>query len=300
VFVLDSHTVPEGTQKARLSDYAIGLFEALPSRKSTKKAIKTGAIVIDGQRAETGTWVEVGQEIQLIEIRVPEHRLFEFPLEVVFEDDHLAIVQKPAGIVVSGNKFRTVENALPFNLKRSNEPGALLRFLPVHRLDSPTAGLLIIAKTAAARIRLGEQFEQHQIKKTYQAVVMGEAPEAGTINTPIEDKASTTHFKRLAIVHSLRSEKLTLLELFPETGRTHQIRIHLARIGFPILGDQLYGEKGHILIGKGLFLAAVALSFEHPVLVTPLSFACAPPAKFSSFMATEERRWQHYKGNENG
>ena len=123
--------------------------------------------ISNGTIAKTGTWVNTGQVLELIEDLTSQPKIFEFNFEVLFEDEHMAVINKPAGITVSGNSFKTVYNALPFNLKKSNEPDGLYRPTPVHRLDNQTSGLLLIAKTKTAQIELGKQFNNQTIQKKY-------------------------------------------------------------------------------------------------------------------------------------
>lgn len=284
--------MPEGTSKARLSDYACTIFPAIPSRKGIKKAIKRGAIIVDGKPAETGRWVIPGMKIDWIytEHKVPKK--FELELEVVYEDEQLAVIWKPAGLVVSGNQFRTVENALAHNVQRSTQQDALQWARPIHRLDAPTSGLLLVAKTMKALVSLSRQFEQQKIKKKYAAVVIGKTPEQGVFEQAIEDKPAYTRFERIDCVSSLRNTYLSLLYLYPKTGRTHQLRRHLADADFPIMGDKLYGTTGEILKGKGLFLTALELSFLHPETEEELTISMDVPYKFTALLAREQRRWE--------
>jgi len=213
---------------------------------------------------------------------------------VVYEDDHMAVINKPAGISVSGNLFKTVVNTLSFNLKESSEKDKLNWPLPVHRIDNPTRGLLIVAKTKTASIKLGQAFEKKQIEKKYHAVVKGETPIEGTIETSIDGKVSVSNYLKLDSSSSLKNKQLTLLELEPKTGRTHQLRIHCSSIGHPILGDNLYGEEGNTLKHKGLFLAAVSLSFKHPITNEQLDISIPTPSKFLKRLANEARRYNKY------
>lgn len=288
------HIVPQGAEQQRLSDYLIGKFQLLPSRKSVKKAIKAGEILVNGAVGTTGQWIEVEQIITYQPKDNAPSMVFEWRIEVVYEDEYLAIVNKPAGFSVSGNHFHTIENALPFNLKVSKEADALQRFRAVHRLDALTCGLLLVAKTKTARILLGQLFENKTIQKRYQAIVIGQLPTEGTINEPIEEKKSTTIFKTVQAVRSLRNDYLTLVDLFPKTGRTHQLRVHLSQLGFPILGDKVYGTEGEIMQNKGLFLCAVQLTFEHPFLDELIDIEIEPPNKFQLLLERETRRWKRY------
>lgn len=291
---LQTHTVPPNTPPARLSDYARGLFPTLPSRKSVKKAIKRGEVWIDGQPGTTGQWVQPGQQIQLVDLEQTPPKTYELALEVIYEDEHLAAINKPAGLPSSGNRFRTAQNALLHNLSLSPAEDALPWPVPVHRLDAPTSGLLLVAKTRSARIELGRQFEEKEIRKTYRAVVIGQTPENGILDTPVDDKPALTRYERRQHVRSLKNDWLSLLDLYPQTGRTHQVRIHLSRAGFPILGDKLYGKEGWILKHKGLFLAAVELTFTHPATGEEMTLSIDMPRKFGTFLAREARRWDRY------
>jgi len=241
--------------------------------------------------ADTGKWVQAGQVIQLMEPERKPVKVFELHLPILFEDEYMAVIDKPAGIVVSGNQYRTIQNALPYNLSISKVEDALPCPMPAHRLDHATSGLLLIAKTRKARVVLGTQFEDKQIKKKYQAIVIGQTPVSGAIDFPIDGKITHTRFEKNQIVRSLKNDYLTLLDLYPTTGRTHRLRIHLANSGWPILGDKLYGQEGMILKNKGLFLTAVGLSFPHPITEDLISITKDAPAKFGLLLDREQRRW---------
>jgi len=292
--ILETHIVPDNVSGIRLSDYAAGIFTIIPTRKGIKKAIKKGAVYIDGELATTGRWVASGQVIQLIELVQKPSKVYQLDLEVIFEDNEIALINKPPGIVVSGNQFRTIQNALLNNLYISTAIDAFPCPLPVHRLDYSTSGLLLIAKTHSARRFLGKAFELRQIQKEYQAVVIGQTPDQGVMEEPIKQKKSQTTFKTLKTVPSLKNGHLSLVRLIPLTGRMHQLRIHLSEAGFPILGDKLYGRPGMILKGKGLFLCAVGLQFTHPKTREQLKFRIPNPAKFQTFMDREQKRWERY------
>lgn len=194
-------------------------------------------------------------------------REFIFPLKVIFEDDHLAIIHKPAGILVSGNNFKTIANALPQNLNESNLEDATIP-QPVHRLDYGTTGVLLVGKTASSIRALNKLFEDKEIKKTYYAITIGKMKKMngieGIINSEIDEKEAISHYKIVKSVESERFEFLNLVKLTPQTGRRHQLRKHLSSIGNPILGDREYGIENLILNGKGIYLHAYSLSFFHP------------------------------------
>jgi 23S rRNA pseudouridine1911/1915/1917 synthase len=289
------HIVPKDAVLVRLSDYGPGIFHGLSTKSAFKKAIKKGEIQINGKPGTTGHLVKPDEEITWQEPdQIPEN-LFHIDLDIIFEDDHLAIVNKPAGIVVNGNQFRTLENALPLHLKPSTQPDRLMMPRAIHRLDAPTSGLIIIAKTADARVQLSRQMEKKEIRKTYHSVVIGETRETWSSEVPVDEKPATTLYEKLTAVPSLRSGTLTLVKAMPLTGRTHQIRKHLAEANTPILGDKIYGKEGLIMRRKGLFLCATGVEIRHPKTGEPLSIEIKPPEKFGKFMRGEERRWKKYK-----
>ncbi len=251
-------------------------------------------MLINGEIAQTGTYVQFGQVIDLLETPQSQPKVFELHLKVLFEDNHMAAIHKPAGFSVSGNAYKTIYNALPFNLEKSSESDALPWPTPVHRLDNQTSGILLIAKTKTAQIALGNQFKNHTIQKKYCAIVIGEIPTNGKINTPIEDKIAETDFKVVTVVNSLKYKHLSLLNVSPKTGRTHQIRIHLASIGHPIFGDKLYVDEKMLHKGKGLFLCAQENLFLHPKTSEEINLKIAIPHKFESLLLREQRRWWNY------
>ena len=282
-----------------MQEYAREVFSAyIPSNQGIKKAIKRGAIRVNGEPTTTGLWVQAKQSIELLDLQKTPPKVFQLRLEVVYEDDYLAVIVKPAGIVVSGNQYKTIQNALIYNLKPSEEKDALSWPRPLHRLDNPTSGLLLIAKTARAQTNLGQQFENKAIQKRYRAIVIGAISENGIFDNPVEGKAAKTTFQRVLEIPSLQNEWLSLLDLSPHTGRTHQLRIHLSQAGFPIVGDTIYGTEGHIFKEKGLFLSAVELSFWHPISQKQMRIKMEMPAKFESFLKRELRRWEKYNSGE--
>ncbi len=294
VIVKETHFVTKETLPTRLIDFAQKVFKNIPSKSALKKIIKRGEIKIDGEEAGEGVWLQAGQKIEWVESDIKVPKIFPLPLPVVYEDEHLAVINKPPGFPVSGNRFKTIQNALLFNIKPSTKKDALKLPRPVHRLDYPTSGLLVIAKTASTLMHLGQQFENKQIKKRYRAIVAGKILEDGIINTPINGQQALTHFKLIKHGRSLHTQWMSVVDLFPETGRTHQLRIHLSEMGFPILGDDKYGDVSARLKGKGLFLSAVEISFLHPETGKPLNVKIEQPDKFTSFYEREQRRWIKY------
>ncbi len=253
---------------------------AASTKSAFKKAIKKQFVSVDEVVATTATFIYGGETIKL---SIPEEskpkKALIFPLKVLFEDDYLAAIHKPAGILVSGNKFMTITNALPQNLQVSEQPDATKPY-PVHRLDYATTGILLAGKTSASIRLLNRLFEDKVIHKTYYAINIGEMAKEGNINSAIDGKAAETAFKVIASVASPRFGQLNLVKLMPQTGRRHQLRIHLAGIGNPILGDKDYGIEPLILKGKGMYLHAYSLSFKHPITGEKLVLKDELPARF--------------------
>jgi len=276
----EEHKVPPLDKPMRLSDYAGGIFNLIPSRKGMKKAIDKDWVRINGKPASTGNFISGGETIELTVSEAKQRPEIDLNLEVIFEDDFLAVVNKPAGIEVSGNRKWTIENALKPNLKPSSQPDALIYPEAIHRLDYPTTGALLIGKSRNAVSELNRMFSEREVAKTYLAVSIGEMQNSGTINADIDDKPSLSKFKVLETVSSERFGKLNLVELLPETGRRHQLRKHLASIDNPILGDKDYGIDGLILKGKGLYLHSLQLKFIHPFTNEELLIKAPVPKKF--------------------
>jgi 23S rRNA pseudouridine1911/1915/1917 synthase len=198
---------------------------------------------------------------------------------VLFEDDYLAVIHKPAGILVSGNSFKTITNALVRNIKKSKLPDAT-KPQPVHRLDFETTGVLLVGKTSSSIRALNKLFEDKYIKKTYYATAIGEIDSEGEITTNIDGKTSKSNYTLCKTVLSKRFGTLNLVQLEPQTGRRHQLRKHLSFIGHPILGDKVYGVEPLILNGKGLYLHAYSLQFTHPFTHEQLFFKDELPERF--------------------
>ena len=279
--VIETHNVKKLTAPIRFQEYSVGIFNTIPTKSGVKKAIKKNLIFIDGILATTAKYIKGNEEITLYQSENSSvFKRLQLDLEVVFEDDYLAIIYKPAGILVSGNKFVTIANGLAQNLTKSNQLDAV-KPQPIHRLDYATSGLLLIGKTSTAITQLGALFKNKQIKKTYFAITIGSMAANGTITTPIDKKIATSNFKVLETVTSKRFEVLNLVKLQPETGRRHQLRKHLLSIGNPILGDKNYFLEGSILTGKGLFLHAAKLEFVHPFTKAQFAIQKELPKKFN-------------------
>lgn len=292
--VLNKHIVSEAKSHTRLSDYLIGVFEEIPTRKGIKKAIEDNRVLVDGVVSKTSHYVQKGEEICLLEKEVSPGRKYNLEVPVVYEDDYFAVVEKPSGIPVSGNYFKTLFNALDGNLYISSQKDRLPQFLPVHRLDSATSGLVIIAKTHSVRVAFGNMLHEKQIIKRYRAILQGTLSGSGMVNSLVDDKDALSEYQVLENIETVNDTTLTLVDLFPLTGRTHQLRIHMSSIGHPIVGDKLYRGDTAMKTNKGLFLAAIGLEFLHPVTRQLLKIEIFPPAKFFTYLEREKKRRQKY------
>ena len=238
--------------------------------------------------ATTATFVYGGEQITLsIPEAVSPKKQLVFPLRVLFEDDHLAVIHKPAGIVVSGNQFKTVANALEQNLQVSPLPDAT-KPQPVHRLDYATTGVLLVGKTRSSIRALNKLFEDKGVEKTYFAATIGEMDKQGSITSDIDGKESRSDYEICESVSSERFGQLNLVKLHPQTGRRHQLRKHLAGIGHPVLGDKDYGREPLILRGKGLYLHAYSLRFVHPSTREDVFVEDELPQKFGKIFSSEK------------
>lgn len=278
--LIETHIAKKQGNKIRFQEYGISIFNTISSKSALKKAIKKKQIHIDGKVATTAIYILGGEKIELyINDENTSSKKLKLDLEVLFEDDYLAIIYKPAGLLVSGNKFVTITNALPQNLQISKQKDAV-KPQPVHRLDYPTSGLLLIGKTSSSIQKLNKLFVEKQITKIYYAITIGKMEKSGYIDKNIDTKKAITEFKVLESIKSERFNYLNLVELKPKTGRKHQLRKHLRNINNPILGDKLYFLEDKILNGKGLFLHAARLEFKHPIFKNKISVFKKYPKKF--------------------
>ena len=221
-----------------------------------------------------------------------EARPEDIPLEILYEDDDLAVVVKPCGMVVhpaAGNEDGTLVNALLFHLKNLSGIGGAVRPGIVHRLDKDTSGLLLVAKNDATHAALSDALKARTIHKTYRAIARGAFKEpTGVVEAPIG--RSPKDRKKMAIVPDGRYARTeyrvleplrgaTLVDVNLVTGRTHQIRVHFASIGHPLLGDPLYGGKNQPPVGR-LMLHARRIEFTHPTTGQPMVFEAPEPPEF--------------------
>jgi 23S rRNA pseudouridine1911/1915/1917 synthase len=279
-------------------DRALVELEPSFSRAQLQRWIEMGAIRVSGQVVKSSHRLRAGDAIAgETPEPVPDDRIEPeaIPLHVTYEDGQLIVVDKPPGLVVhpsAGHRTGTLVHALMYHCRGLSGVGGVLRPGIVHRLDKGTSGLLVAAKSDRAHRHLAAQFKAHSVEREYLALVRGEpGAEHGSIDAPIgrhpsDRKRLSTRARRgrPAVTHwrvDVRYRGLTLLRVRLETGRTHQIRVHLASVGMPVAGDPVYGGGKRVTHSLGLerqALHAARLGFEHPVSGERLSFESPLPA----------------------
>ncbi|MDO6492991.1 RluA family pseudouridine synthase [Cellulophaga sp. 3_MG-2023] len=281
MITIETHIAVTQKEPIRFQDYGTGIFTGISTKSALKKAIKKGLIYIDGKKATTATFINGAEKITYHKPKENQNKKkLDLELEVIYQDNYLAVINKPAGILVSGNSFKTIDNALEQNIVKSTLADAT-KPRPTHRLDYPTTGLLLIGKTSASILALNKLFENKKITKTYLAVTIGKMPVKGIISTIVDNKEALSKYNVIKSVASKRFSYLNLVKLKPETGRKHQLRVHLSSIGNPILGDAQYGLEDKIIKGKGLYLHAYSLDFIHPFTNKKMSLKKVPHKKFT-------------------
>jgi 23S rRNA pseudouridine1911/1915/1917 synthase len=323
---------PPEAKGQRLDQFLVTQLEGV-SRSRVQLLIDQSSVLIDGHVEKASLKLRGGERIDITGEPHPaplKATAEEIPLDVIYEDDDLAVINKPAGMMVHAGSGQsddarsrgTLVNALLYRFKALSSTGGELRPGIVHRLDKDTSGLIVVAKNDSAHTALGEMFSSRQIKKTYLALVQGELARAkGTINSsvgrdpqrrtrmttkPLGDaRTAVSHYE---IVRRLanRFGKFTLVRVRIETGRTHQIRVHMASIGHPVVGDVLYGGSGHLTdqvasnaatskaarrnaepeklrLGRN-FLHSAQLEFSHPRTGKLLQLEAPLPAELEAFL----------------
>ena len=283
----------------RLDAYISSQDEEI-TRTSAQRLIEQGNILVNGNKQKVSYKVSNGDIITIEEVKPQEIELKaqEIPIEIIYEDTDIIIVNKPKGMVVhpaNGNPDGTLVNAIMAICKDSlSGIGGEIRPGIVHRLDKDTSGLLIVAKNDKAHVNMSEQIKNHEVKKTYIALVRGCIKEnEATIDMPIgrsnsdrkkmavnkNGKNAVTHIKVLK-----RYDKYTLLEINIETGRTHQIRVHLSHIGFPVIGDYIYSNGKNEFGVMGQCLHAKELEFKHPISGAEMKLQAPLPEYFEDIL----------------
>jgi 23S rRNA pseudouridine1911/1915/1917 synthase len=284
------HSLIAGEGDVRLDKYVCGHFPEL-SRARAQKLIADGHITVNGQSAKPGLKLNTGDRLEIALPPAPSEQLVpeSIPLNILYEDDDLLVVDKPAGLTVHpapGHTSHTLVNALLAHLPHLAGVGDSLRPGIVHRLDKDTSGLMLVAKNTKAQADLIGQFKSHAVSKAYLALVRGHlTPENGIIEADIG--RDPRHRQKMAVVEDGREARTdyqvikyirdyTLVEVRPETGRTHQIRVHLSAIGFPVVGDKIYGVKSPLVPRQ--FLHASRLGFSLPSTGEYIEFKSGLPA----------------------
>ena len=276
------------------------------SRVAVQRLIEEENILVNGKATKSSYLTQVGD---VVTIQIPEVKEIglqpqELPLDVIYEDEDIIVINKAKGMVVhpaAGNPDGTLVNAIMAHCKGNlSGIGGELRPGIVHRLDKGTSGLLVIAKNDKAHLAISEQIQNREVKKTYLALVRGIVPEnEATIKMPIgrstkdrkkmavtpKGKEAITHFKVLE-----RFEKYTYLEVKIETGRTHQIRVHMAEIGHPVVGDMVYSNGKNEFQIEGQMLHAHRLEFKHPITKKDMCLEAPLPEYFVNIVSDLRNR----------
>jgi 23S rRNA pseudouridine1911/1915/1917 synthase len=312
---------PEDAGK-RLDQFLVAQFPD-SSRAHLQQLIAEEKVLVNDLSAKASLRLRGGEQVAVVgDTQPPPLRAIaeDIPLDIVYEDDDLAVINKPAGMMVhagagateSDRNRGTLVNALLHRFRNLSALGGDLRPGIVHRLDKETSGLIAVAKNDVAHRKLATQFSSREVKKTYITLVHGWVQQnQGTVKSaisrdPVRRIRMTTrgHGGREAVSHytvlrRIESEfgKFTLLEVRIDTGRTHQIRVHMASIGHPVVGDTLYGapasvrslKSGRLSLPRN-FLHSMSLKLQHPRTGAELSFNSALPAELEEFLAAIEKR----------
>jgi 23S rRNA pseudouridine1911/1915/1917 synthase len=300
--IVVAFTVEQGDERL---DKVVSIRVQDLSRQVAKRLIKSGEITVNDRPSRPSYRVQVDDEIVVrLPVELPEPVLPEaIPLNVIYEDDAFLVVDKPAGMVVHpalGHPSGTLVNALLAHCPQVAQAGGPDRAGIVHRLDKDTSGLILVAKDEATRAALQRQFKRRQVAKTYLALVEDHVhPREGIIDAPIG--RNKRQRKQMAVVRSGRPAQTmyrvvehltdhTLLEVRPHTGRTHQVRVHLAWMGYPIVGDTVYGYRRQRLLQDRHFLHAARLRFSHPGTGEEVTFEAPLPPQLAAVLERLRRR----------
>lgn len=271
------------------------------SRETITKMIDSDFILVNGKKVKASYKPVLGDKIDIKEGFVKDTKIDakKLDLDIVYEDEYLMVINKPSGLVVhpgSGNKDNTLVNGLMYYTKNLSDIGDSDRPGIVHRLDKDTSGLMLVAKENKTHEILAEEFKKHNIHREYIALVDGVIEVSrGTIDAPI--KRSKENYQKMTVASGgkkaitnfeviKRYKNNTLIRLVLETGRTHQIRVHMAYIGYPIHNDPVYNKK--VSTSFGQFLHSEYLKFIHPITKKELEFRCSLPDEFQEYLNTLE------------
>ena len=296
---MEEYIVKYEEQGKRLDVYVTNQISDI-TRTSAQRQIEQGNILVNGKKQKASYKVIEGDVISLekVEPREIELKAQDIPVDIIYEDNDIIVVNKPKGMVVhpaNGNPDGTLVNAIMAICKGSlSGIGGEIRPGIVHRLDKDTSGLLIVAKNDLAHVNMSEEIKRHEVKKTYIALVRGVVKEnEATIDKPIgrsnsdRKKMTVTKNGKNAVTHIKvlkRYDKYTLLEINIETGRTHQIRVHLAHIGYPVIGDYIYSNGKNEFGVVGQCLHAKSLEFKHPITEKEMKLEAPLPKYFEDIL----------------
>ena len=296
---MEKYIVTENEKGKRLDAYIATKNENI-TRTSAQRMIEEGNILVNGEKQKVSYKINTDDVVTVVpeEIKEVSIEAEDIPIDVIYEDNDIIVVNKPKGMVVhpaNGNYNGTLVNAIMGMCKETlSGIGGELRPGIVHRLDKDTSGLLIIAKNDKAHVKMSDQIKNHEVKKTYIALVRGVIKEnEATIDMPIgrstsdrkkmavnkDGKNAITHIKVLK-----RYDKYTLLQVNIETGRTHQIRVHLSYIGYPIIGDTTYSNGKNEFGVVGQCLHAKSLEFKHPITGKEMKLEAPLPEYFQDII----------------
>lgn len=296
---MEKYKVKQEEQGKRLDIYVVNKSSEL-TRTAVQRLIEQEHVLVNERKQKSSYKVLEGDivTIEKVEAKPIELKAQEIPIEIVYEDKDIIVVNKPKGMVVhpaNGNPDGTLVNAIMAICGDSlSGIGGEIRPGIVHRLDKDTSGLIIVAKNDKAHVNMSEQIKNHEVKKTYIALVRGRVKEnEATINMPVgrsssdRKKMAVTKNGKNAITHIKvlkRYDKYTLLEINIETGRTHQIRVHLAHIGYPVVGDYTYSNGKNEFGVIGQCLHARYLEFKHPVTGEEMKLEAHIPEYFEEIL----------------
>ena len=271
------------------------------TRSRAANLIDSGCVLVNGKKpSKAGMALRGGEEIciDIPQAAPAEAQPQDIPLDIVYQDDDVAVVFKPSGMVVhpaAGNPDGTLVNALLRHLDGLSGIGGVMRPGIVHRIDRDTSGLLLVAKNDKAHLSLSEQIAEHSVERAYKAIVIGKMKEqSGDVDAPLgrhpvdRKKYAIVQGGKEAFTHWEQLEELkgaALLECRLKTGRTHQIRVHMASLGHPLLGDPVYGpKKSPYPVEGGQLLHAYRIAFTHPVTGERLRFEAEPEERFIKWL----------------
>ncbi len=302
---METYIVKQEEQGKRLDAYVSNQNNEL-TRTAVQRLIEQEKILVNGKKQKVAYKVTEGDTITIeeTEAKTIELKAQEIPIDIIYEDNDIIVVNKPKGMVVhpaNGNPDGTLVNAIMAICKDSlSGIGGEIRPGIVHRLDKDTSGLLIVAKNDKAHVNMSEQIKNHEVKKTYIALVRGIVKEnEATIDMPIgrsrsdRKKMAVDKNGRNAVTHIKvlkRYDKYTLLEINIETGRTHQIRVHLSHIGYPIIGDYTYSNGKNEFGVVGQCLHAKSLEFKHPITGKEMKLEAPLPDYFENILSRLDER----------